>query len=439
MDEKELIQRAEKAAGWLHGKAHSFDVFVKESASTSVEVREQKLDAYEESRTWGVGVRVLQPDGRVGFAYSTGSDDAPETAAAMALENSTSAEPDENNIIPQPPYSAYPEAGEYDPEINSISEQDKISRALRLEKAALDFDPRVKRVRKSSASFTESSWALLNSMGIKASASGTYFSCGIMTVAEEAGDSQMGYDFDYRRNASLIDFEEVGRRASDEAVRMLGAKKTPSGLFPVLLENVVATDFLGLISASFSAEALIKGRSLLADKLDKVIFAPSISIFDDGLMAGGLASRPFDDEGVPSQKTALVSEGRFLSFLHSTHTAKKTGMKPTGNASRGGFRSQPSVGSTNLYIQGGCVSKDALIGSIKSGLMVQSVLGMHTANPVSGDFSVGISGQWIEDGKVAYPVREGAISGNILDLFSGIDALANDLRFVGRVGSPSIL
>jgi PmbA protein len=437
MSEKDLMQVAEKAAGILAGK--SFDVYVRGSSTSSVEVKEQRLEAYEEARTWGVGVRVLIEGGRVGFAYSTGSPDAVEEAAHKALTNAGFAEPDEYSTIPVPPAAPYPSVLEFDEGVSAVSEQDKISRAMTVEKAAMDFDPRVTRVRKASVSFTESHWALLNSAGVKAAARGTYFNCGIMAVAEEGGDSQIGYGFDYKRRLGEVDYIKAGREASEKAIGLLGARKAPSGLFPVILENIVASEFLGVLAASFSAESLIKGRSLLADKVGKPIASDLINIYDDGLMPGGLASRPFDDEGAPSQRTPLVAGGVLMGFLHSAYTAKRVSAKSTGNAVRGGFRSQPSVGMTNLYLEKGTASKESLIASISNGLMVQEVLGMHTANPISGDFSVGVAGQWIEGGKIVHPVREAAIAGNILGIFSGVEAVADDLRFMGRIGAPALL
>jgi len=440
MTENELIDTAEKAAKLLNaGNVPAYEIYVRGSASTSVEVKEQKLDAFEQSETWGIGIRVLLADGRMGFAYSTGSTEAVSEAVAKAAENAASSEPDGYNNIPSPPASAYPDFAEFDAGINDITEQDRIARAMTLEKAALDFDRRVTKVRKSSASFTEARWALVSSTGVRAVSKGTYFSCGIMVVAEESGDSQMGYDFDYKRRGGEIDFARVGRNAAERAVSLLGAKKGPSGLFPVVLDNMVSGEFLGVLASSFSAESLLKGKSLFRDKLGKVICSKLINIYDDGLLPGGAGSRAFDDEGMPSQRTPLMVEGRLTGFLHNSYTAKKSGAVSTGNAGRGGFRSQPGVGSTNLYIEKGSVTPGSIISSVSSGLLVQEVLGMHTANPISGDFSVGVSGQWIEGGKVSYPVREMAISGNILSMFSEVEAIADDLRFAGRLGAPSIL
>lgn len=437
--EKSLMATADGAAEYLTGKGVAFDVYVRASSSTRVEVREQKLDAFEESATWGVGVRVLRPDGRMGFAYSTGSADAAVEAAAKAVENSENSEPDEHNTIPAPPEGPYPDFTEYDEGIGSITERERIDRAMALEKAALDFDPRVTKVRKASASFSEGRWALVSSTGVRASSRGTYFSCGIMAVAEDSGESQMGYDFDYRRRAGEIDFVSVGRRAAESAVQLLGARKGPTGMYPVMLDNIVASEFLGILAASFSAESLQKGKSMLAGRLGEVVCSPLITILDDALLPGGAGSRAFDDEGTPSRTTPLMVEGRVEGFMHNAYTAKKAGTASTGNGSRGGFRSQPGVGSTNLYIKNGDASPNELVVSVGSGLLVKEVLGMHTANPISGDFSVGVSGLWIEGGKVAYPVREAAIAGNVLAMFSEVEAVGSDLRMVGSIGAPSIL
>ncbi|MGA2191895.1 MAG: TldD/PmbA family protein [Nitrospirota bacterium] len=440
MDENELMDAALAAAGILKAKGIAgYDVYVRGSAASSAEVKEQKLDAFEEARTWGVGIRALLPDGRMGFAFSTGSADAAREAALKAAQNAENSEPDEMNAVPAPPIDPFPDFTDFDDSLSKLTEEDKIGYAMTLEDAARRFDGRITKVRSASASFTEAWWVLVNSNGVKAQSKGTYVGCGIMAVAEDGGDSQMGYGFESGRRVDRLDFRAVGTDAAFRAISLLGARKPPSGSFPVILENYIAPDFLGVLAASFSGEALIKGRSMLPGKLGKKICSELIGIYDDGLLPGGTASRSFDDEGVPSQTTPLVEGGVLRGFLHSTYTARKAGAVSTGNAVRGGFRSGPMVGATNLYIRAGASTRDSMITSVSSGLIVQEVLGMHTANPVSGDFSVGVSGQWIEGGKVAYPVREAAIAGNILSVFSEVEAVGDDLRFQGRAGSPTIL
>jgi len=440
MTPEELLDIADQAASMLSAEGlEGFDVYLRKHSGTSVEVKEQKLDAFESSVTWGIGVRAMAGGGRMGFSYATGSDTAVENAVRSAVANARSAEPDEHNGFAEKPSAPYPVTGGFDPEMSKLGEDDKISRAVTVERAALGFDGRIRRVRKSSATFSESASAIATSTGIRVYSKSTSCSTGIMVVAEDESGSQMGYEFEYSRMSGGIDYEAVGISAAEKAVALLGAKKPPSGMFPVLLEREVATEFLGVLAASFSAEAVIKGKSMLADKVNKEVCSQSVNIYDDGLMDGGAATSPFDGEGVPSQKTPLVMAGVLQGFLHNTYTARRYGAVSTGNAQRGGFRTQPGVGGTNLYIEPGSATPAQMISSMDKGLIVRETLGMHTANPITGDFSIGVSGQWVESGKVVRPVREAAVSGNIIEIFRSIDAVGSDIRFRGRLGAPSLL
>ncbi len=435
-----ILGAADDAAKVLREKgAKSFDVYVRWNSSISAEAKDKKLDAFEQAQSWGAGIRALLPDGRLGFSFAAGSIDAVREAASMAVENARNSEPDDSNNIPLPSVEAFPEITEYDEEVAEISADYATARAIELEEAAMSYDPRITKVRKASVSATSAGWVILNSEGLKAVSRGTWLSCGIMAVAEEEGDSQMGYGFDYSRRLSGMDYQAAGAEAGEKAVSLLKARKTPTGKFPVILENLVASEFLGTFASSFSGEFLVKGRSLLAGKTGEKIFSDAISIIDDGTLPGCISTRPFDDEGIASRRNILVQGGVFKGFLHNAYTAKRTGGASTGNAVRGGFRSAPGVGPANLYIEKGALNKDELISRVNNGLLVLEVLGMHTANPISGDFSVGIAGLWIENGRVAYPVREGAIAGNLISIFSGIDAVGSDLRFAGRLGAPSLL
>jgi PmbA protein len=439
MTPEELLEIAERASSMLSAEGlDGFDVYVREGAGTTAEVKGQKLDAFESSRTWGVGVRALN-GGRMGFSYATGSGEAVQSAVRGAVENASSAEPDEYNGFAVKPSMPYPQTGGYDPAMSSVPEGERIARAMKVERAALEFDGRIKRVRKSSASFGESAWAISSSTGISAASRSTSCSTGIMVVAQDASGSQMGYEFEFSRMADGIDYEAVGRSAAEKAVSLLGAKKPPTGMFPVIIENNIACEFLSVLSSSFSAESALKGKSMLADKVGKSICSASVSIFDDGLMEGGAATRPFDDEGVPSEKTPLVESGILKGFLHNTYTARRYGAVSTGNGQRGGFRTQTGVGGSNLNIQKGATTPAQMISIIDKGLIVREVLGMHTANPITGDFSIGVSGMWVESGKIIGPVNEAAISGNIIEIFRSIDAVGSDMKFRGHLGAPSLL
>ncbi|HEY6010852.1 MAG TPA: TldD/PmbA family protein, partial [Nitrospirota bacterium] len=326
----------------------------------------------------------------------------------------------------------------YDPELVSLSEHEKIERVKAMERDAYAMDSRIKRIRKASASFSASETLIMNTHGAEISYRSTAASSSIEVVAEDKGESQAGSDFDVSRFYRRLRIEEVGRRAAQKALDLLGARHIDSVKAPVVLEAEVAQDFLGLMAGGFSAEGVQKKRSLFIGRLGTDVASPIITVHDDGLLDNGLGTVPTDDEAVPTRKKTIIEKGTLALFLHNTYTANKDKTVSTGNGMRGGFKGIPGVGVTNLYIEPGKVSLEELVSSLDRGLLVTEVMGMHTANHISGDFSVGATGFWIEKGRKAYPVREITIAGNILDLMKHVDAVGSDLRFSGRIGSPSL-
>jgi PmbA protein len=307
-----------------------------------------------------------------------------------------------------------------------------------MEREAFAVDRRVKRIRKASANFSTSETLIMNSHGAEASYRGTAVSASIEVVAEDKGESQAGWEYDARRFYRTIDIEAVGRKAARKALDLLGARHIDSAKAPVILEASVAEEFLSIMAGGFFAENVQKKKSLFTGKLDTVVASPLITICDDGLLEGGMGTAPTDDELVPARNKQVIAEGKLLLFLHNGYTARKDGVESTGNGIRGGFKGTPMVGVTNLYIRPGATSPDALIHETSRGLYVTEIMGAHTANPISGDYSVGATGFWIEKGCKAYPVREITIAGNILDLLKNVDAVCHDLRFSGRIGSPTL-
>jgi PmbA protein len=419
-------------------KADAAEAFIRSSSSTSIEVKEQKVDAFDRAKDIGAGLRVLV-GGRMGFAFTTDlSEQALSMLARSAITNARNIEPDPFHSIPEKPGADYQSITMYDPELVSLTEREKIDRVMAMEREAFGVDQRIKRIRKASASFSESETLIMNSHGVEVSYRGTAASSSIEVVAEDKGESQAGSDFDVKRFYRKLELEEVGRRAARRALDLLGARRLDSVKAAVILDAEVAGDFLSIIASGFSAEGVQKKRSLFINKLGAEVAAPLITVYDDGLLAEGLGSAPSDDEAVPVQKKTVIDKGRLALFLYNTYTANKDKTVSTGNCMRGGFKGMPGVGVTNLYIEPGTHSLEELIGSMGSGLYVTEVMGAHTANHISGDFSVGATGFWIEKGRKAYPVRELTIAGNILDLMKNIDAVGSDLRFSGRIGSPSL-
>ena len=206
-----------------------------------------------------------------------------------------------------------------------------------------------------------------------------------------------------------------------------------------MIENIIVGELMELVAPSFQADNLHKGKSMLKGKKGKKVFSPKVTLWDDGLLPNGWGTSPYDGEGVPRQKTCLVDKGVCTGVLYDTYWAKREGTSSTGNAMRSHFKSISTIGISNLYMEKGDMDLNGLLKNMDNGLLITNLLGVHTANPITGEFSFGADGLWIENGKVSHAIRGAAISGNMLELFSKIDAVGEDLRFLGKVGAPSLL
>jgi PmbA protein len=432
-------QTAEKLLARANSlQADAAEVYLRSYTATSIEVKEQKVDAFDRAQDIGAGLRVLV-NGHMGFAFTTDlSDSALALLAEAAVANARSSEPDPFHSIPEKPSVPYRTVAMFDPEIPLLSEKEKIDRVMALEREAFAVDPRIKRIRKASASFSSSETVIANTHGALVSYRGTAASASIEVVAEDGGESQAGSDFDVNRFYRKLGIEAVGKRAAQRALDLLGAKTISSIKAPVILDAMVAEEFLAIMAGGFSAENVQKKKSLFMGKLGQEVVSPLITVYDDGLLEGGLGTAPSDDECVPTRKKTVIDKGRLALFLYNTYSANKDRTTSTGNGMRGGFKGVPMVGVTNLYVEPGPYSLPELISATSTGLYVTEVMGIHTANPISGDFSVGATGFWIENGKKAYPVREVTIAGNILDLMKNVDAVGSDLKFTGRINCPSL-
>ena len=419
-------------------KALDAEAFLRSYTATTIEIKDQKVDAFDRAQDIGAGLRVIV-NGRMGFAFTTDlSERALEVLARAAVTNAESAAADPFHSIPERLSSAYQAVSIFDPEIPRVTEKEKIERVMALERAAYAVDSRIKRIRKAAASFSSSETLIMNSQGALSAYQGTAASSSIEVVAEEGSESQAGSDFDVNRFYRKLEVEEVGRRAAHRALDLLGAKSINSTKAPMVLAALVAEEFLAIMASGFSAENVQKKKSLFMGRLGAEIVAPVITVYDDGLLEHGLGTAPSDDEAVPTRKKTIIDKGRLSMFLYNTYAANKDKTVSTGNGLRGGFKGVPGVGVTNLYVEPGTSSLENLICTMGKGLYVTEVMGMHTANPISGDFSVGATGFWIENGKRVYPVREITIAGNIIDLMKNVEAVGSDLRFAGRIGCPSL-
>ncbi|MEW6182942.1 MAG: TldD/PmbA family protein [Bacillota bacterium] len=432
-----LVEVAEAAValGKRQG-ADAVEAYVSTGRELSIEVRHGVVETLKQAEEKGIGVRVLKGR-RVGFAFGTellkqGVRDTVERALAAAAYTS------DDPFLHIPSLEGrYPSMELYDADIDSTPVESKISLAKRMEEAAFGADARVKVTESSTYQEGTGNVAIVNSKGIAAEYHSAACGLYISLAAEQDGQSETGYALWFGRRYRELTPEVLGREAAERAVKLLGAQTTGSCTVPVIFDPYVAVDIIGLLGPALTAEAVQRGRSLFAGKTGEQVAAGAITLVDDGTYPDGTGSAPFDGEGLPTGKTVLVKDGVLQGYLYNTYTARKEDRASTGNAVRHSFKSMPGVGTTNFYLEPGGRPAEELIREVREGLYVLEVMGMHTANPISGDFSVGAVGIWIENGVLTRPVRGVAIAGNVIELLKQVDAVADDLRFFGGRGAAT--
>lgn len=413
------------------------EVFLLYDKELSIEVVDGQVETLKEAEETGMGIRVIN-QGRLGFAYTTNLEESVlEEMLDRAVGSSRYTTVDENNILPEGAFT-YPPMGTYDPAIRQATLEEKTAMAREVETVARAYDKRISVIERSGYEDSEYLLVIINTQGVEAVEKGAF--CGLYAylVAEEDGDAQTGFSLMARKHFGELNPREVGCEAARNAVRMLKGRTIPSQSIPCVLEPYVVTNFLGILSNSVNADSVQKGKSLFAGKVGEQVAASELVLVDDGVYEKGIASFPFDGEGVPAQRTVLIENGILKGFLYDSYTARKDGTTSTGNGVRSSFRSLPGVGTTNFFFSPGPTRPADLVRDISRGLYITEVMGMHTANPISGDFSVGAAGIMIEYGELTRPVRGITIAGNLKDFLLNIEGIGNDLRFFGGTGAPTL-
>jgi PmbA protein len=332
----------------------------------------------------------------------------------------------------------WPDVGElFDPEVAKLPPDWKIKASVEMEKIVRAYDPRIKTIDSVGAGEGVSEVYLASSNGVHGAYQGTSVYVYASPVATDGDQLQTSTWYDAKRFFKDLESpESVAREAARRAVRLLGAKKVKSTRVPVVFDPTMAASFVGTIAAAANGDAVFKKSSFLAAKLGQRIAPKNVSIIDDGLMPRGLATSPFDGEGVATRKTAIVGDGVLQAFLYDSFTARKAKAKTTGNASRG-YRSLPGIGTNNLYLAAGDRDPRDIIKEIPDGFYVTAMLG-HGANLVTGEYSRGANGLWIENGELTRPVQEVTVAGHMIDMLQQLDAIGSDLSFHGSTGAPTI-
>jgi PmbA protein len=415
------------------------DVVVADGENLSVQIRLGAVDRLTKAREKRLGLRVF-----VGkrSATSSTSDFSPESLQRLVSETCTLAK-----AVVEDPVSGLPAADQMatdQPDLDlyddtRLDTDRQIDLAKRAEAAALASD---ERITNSEGADFDSSWGrvvLGNSHGFIGDYGSSSYSLSVSPVAMDPVSGSMQRDawYDVRRKFHKLDAPEaIGSEAAKRTVRRLGARKVVTKRVPVVFDQETAGSLLSNLCSAASGYSLYKGASFLGGQLGKQLAPEWFTVYDDGRMVEGLGSRPFDGEGLPTRKNTIVDKGVLTSYLLDSYSGRKLGLPSTGNASRSVGES-PSVGPTNFYLAPGTCAPEEIIRSVKDGLYVTELIGFGI-NMVTGDYSRGAGGFWIENGELAYPVEEITIAGNLKQMFRDVELVGSDLIFRGRIASPTV-
>jgi PmbA protein len=420
--------------------AREAEVYVERSREASATVRAGEIEELSEASSKGLGLRVVV-DGRLGFVSTTDFErSALEQLVRRAVALAREAAPDPANALPgtrELKGERSPIPGLFDDAVAELDPGWKLRAAFEMERAAMAQDARCNNFEGSGAGEAVSEYALASSHGFVGSERGTHVFLWCAPVAREGESLQTASWSDHRRHfAELEPPESVGREAARRTVRMLGARKTETARVPVVFDPLMSAGFFGALTGAVSGDLVYKGASFLGKLLGQQVATSELTLVDDGRLAGALGSSAFDGEGVPTRRLPIIEAGVLKNFLYDVRTARKAGTRTTGHARRG-YASLPSIGPTNLRIQPGAKSPEQIIREVRRGLYVTSMLG-RGANVVTGDYSRGANGLWIENGELTFPVQEVTVAGNLLEMLKAIDAFGSDLTVRGAVGAPTI-
>jgi PmbA protein len=427
----------------LAAGAGDAEAYAVEADEREVRVHAGKVESLTAATERGVGIRAWIGT-RVGYAYGTDlSEGGVAAIAARAAEGAQIADEDRFAGAPRPGQSPPEVGGLVDPSVADWPTAEVVELTLAVERAALSADERIAGVEQAVYGDSAERVSIRSSAGVEGEFEVSSCFAYLQALAEGDGGRETGLGFGLGRGPAALDPAAIGLEAAERAVAMIGAGKPASRACPVVLDPTVAASFIGVIGGVLGADAVQRGRSPLADRVGEEVASEALVLSDDGLDPDGLGSSPFDGEGVPRRRTALIEGGRLRTYLYDTYTARRGGAESTGNAGRSGYRTEPGVSPSNLIVDGGPYGFDDLLGRAGSGVYVTDVAGLHSGvNPVSGVFSVGASGREISGGELAGPVREFTIASDLVSMLRAVVAAGADPRWVpfgGSVRTPALL
>ncbi len=417
----------------------SAEVFVSEADSFETSVHKGEIIKYGASEAFNLGFRGLI-DGKTGCATTqVMDDDAADMLIHAAMEGVRLCESPDTEFM-YGGSDAYPEAPAPSAAIAALTTRDKIEMAREMERCALDADSRIESCYDCSVETSDVRTQLINTLGLNLASHRRAIGAGVAPIARDGDIAGVAESVIFTTDPDRIDVRAMAESAVREACDFLRAAPVGSGNYPILLRGDMAATILGTFAGVFSADNAQKGFSLLAGKEGEMIAAPCVTLTDDPFRADRFYSRTFDAEGVCARRKHLIEGGRLNTLMHNLKTAHKQGVESTANAVRASAAGPIGISASNLLIQPGELTRDALISAQSRALLITDLMGMHSgANAVSGDFSLGAKGYLIEDGEIIRTVNQITIAGNFFEMLRNIDAVCDDLYFgMGKYGSPTI-
>ncbi len=420
--------------------ADAAEVLIRENTEFSVGVRLGEVETLKESADRGIGIRVLLDGKQASVSGSDFSESAILSLIEEAIEMARLTSVDESAGLPEAQefIKEIDDLNLFDEAVASLSPEIGIEMALAAEAAAKAYSPLIVNFEGGGFGSGYGTETFANSLGFAGQYRGTSCSLSMVPVAAEGGKMQRDYWYDMRRRLSELEgAEAIGRKAAERTVRKLGARPVATQRVPVIFESGVAREILSDLLQAVSGDAVFRKASFLAGKLGEPVANDKVTIIDDGRLQGGLGSRPFDSEGIPTRRTIVMQNGVLESYLLNTYTARKLGLRSTGNCARG-LVGSVGIEAGNLYLEPGNHSLTEMIGSVKNGFLITELLGFGV-NIVTGDYSRSAAGLWIENGETVFPVQGVTVAGNLKRMLQAIEMIGDDLEFRNSVASPSLL
>lgn len=414
------------------------EIFLERKTRRSIGWADQKPQLYEMAEDAGVCLRFLK-EGAQGVAVSKGaSSELVSRLAAQAVETA--------KLMPKDPHrfffqggACYPSPISFDSSAFETSSDKILEKLSSIEKRILKADARLKKIIKMNFSEEKYSVSLANTKGLSQETQGSAFSFSVEVLAEEKGRSEVGWDYRACRFQKDLDVDAIADVVAEYTLQSLGGSPIASGRYSVMIHPRVATQLLDLVTEALSAEAVQLGRSFWKGKENEKVASDIVQISDDPLLRDGLSSAPFDDEGVPHENLDVVSDGVLKNYFYDLRTARKAGRESNGRGIKEGLSALPKPGPTNFFIRPGDKTLSSILESRGTIFYLHDVMGLHMADPITGEFSLGASGALYKNGTFAKSVRGVTVAGTIGDLFKSVAAVANDLTWYGSVASPHLL